>query len=199
MKLWIPMIVVTLAACGAVDVPEHQFYRLSAGAIPDGGGGYDKVVRVEDFDLAPHLAGDNVLAVVGPNRVEPLRYHRWTAPLAKLVTEVVRQSLDGSRRYQAVVGQRDRVDADWAVSGRILRFEQSIESKGWVGIVELAVSVRDERSRELLWRGRLEGRVAAKDNEPPAGVHALDRALAAALARFPTSWPARGQVGRPGR
>jgi len=195
----VPPVIVVLAACGSVDVPEHHFYRLSACAIPGAAGAKDKIVRVEDFDLAPHLGGDNVLAVVGPNRVEPLRYHRWSAPLAKLVTEVVRESLDESGRYQAVVGLRDRVQADWAVSGRVLQFEQSIETRGWVGVVRLAVSVRDERSGDLIWRGCLSGRVAAKRSEPADGVRALDRALASALSRFPAIEAGDPAIGRPGR
>jgi len=182
--LWFSFAMLPLVSCGAVEVPETRFYRLEPAPIPGPISVARRVLRVEAFAVAPHLAGDRLITAIGPYRLAPHAHDLWAAPLDQLVTDASVRSLLESRRFKAVLGPTERGEADLSVSARVVQFEEYGDGGAWAGRAEVAFLLRDEHSGKVVWQGSLREVVPTATAEPTHVVHALNLALAKVLTRF---------------
>lgn len=172
------------SGCTSVELEPVRFYRLGPAIVPTGDRPPTKVLRIDDFTVAPHLAGDRLVAVIGRHRLAPYRNDLWAAPLERLVTDAVIRGLMRSQRFVAVLGNRDAGRADLSLSGRVLNFEEEGDGGSFKGFVQIAYVLREERSGRLLGQGSLAEKVAAPSDGPEYAVWSLSEALGKVLTRL---------------
>ncbi len=106
-----------------------------------------------------------------PLELEFYAYHRWAAPLPKLVAQVVRESL---KRWGCVTlvtfGHQIPI-----LQGRIIRFLHRIQGDTSWG--EVAIQFSLLRGEKMLAQKTLRARVQAGKNGPEGGVEALNQAF----------------------
>ncbi len=118
------VLLLSLAACGSVDVPRERFYRLDlpapAPADPQRAG----VLRVQDLQLGTAIDSDCLLIADGV-RLEPRPLDRWVAPLDRLVTDALVLGLSRSGVVELVKGSADPGSETWSLHGRIVDFAEA--------------------------------------------------------------------------
>ncbi len=149
-----PLLGVTLASCGSVEIREPNFYPLSAPSLASPFSPTGRILRIEDFSLAPHLVGDEIRVKTKEGRIERYPYERWAAPLGGLVSDALLRSFQESGMFDAVVDAIDPTPSDWVLTGRVFHFEEGEE--GFDVRVDLLVTLRDSHTDHLLWQGRLQ-------------------------------------------
>lgn len=184
----VPLVVLGLLAVlgwGCSGAPQVRHYRLAPEAAPSPGGAPEGLrLGVLPFRVDPPYDQDRIVYRVAsePQRVGFYSYHRWAAPLERMVPLAVAHLLEGragvalaepadpERRYDALLG------------GRVLAVEEVDLADAEQGRAEVDLWLRDPDGGEI-WRGRFEGS-AEQDVETVGQVVALvERALADALGR----------------
>ena len=106
-----------------------------------------------------------------PLEVEFYAYHRWAGPLPKLVTQAIRESLEG-RKCVNLVPFTHGIPV---LQGRIVRFIHTIHGgESWGEAVIQFTLLQGDR---VLGQKTFQARVQARENTPRAGVEALNKAL----------------------
>jgi ABC-type uncharacterized transport system auxiliary subunit len=179
-------------------VPDEHYYRLAADAPPvhpAGPGsrpGAPGRLLFAGFTLAPALAGDRILASIGPVRLEPYANHRWIGPLDALLNEAAFRHLTASGRFALVLGPGERTGSDRILRGHVTEFFERDAGERWFADVALDVELIASESGEVLWRKEFRESVPAEQRHPESVVHALSRALAVVMSRV-----ADGAAGAP--
>jgi len=177
-------LVLLLASCAGA--PEVERYRL-APEVPraaDAVGAQGLRVGVLRFRVDPPYDQDRIVYRVAaePQRVGFYSYHRWAAPLERMVPMAAARLLEGRAGIALAEPADPETRYDVLLGGRLLAVEE----------IDLAGSERGRAEVELwligpdgdeLWRGRFEGSAEA-DVETVAQVVALvEQALEDALGR----------------
>lgn len=172
-----------LTSCGGA--PQVQHYRLAPEVAPTAGGGAEGVrVGVLPFRVDPPYDQDQIVYRVAtePQRIGFYSYHRWAAPLERMVPVAAARMLEGRAGIALAEPADPETRYDVLLGGRLLAVEE----------VDLVGSERGRAEVELwltghggdeLWRGRFNGSAEA-DVETVSQVVALaERALGDALGR----------------
>ncbi len=192
--------VLLLPACGAAPpVPEDQFYRLPP---PQATEPNEPLVGT----LAVHrLVTDglhNGRAILYSDESRPLRlkqyhYHHWVDIPPRLVQEHMIAYLREAGAAAMVVSQDPRTPAEYAITGKIQRFEQIKSEQETQVVVGLELQFRDESDgRPVLVREYRETVPAASGD-----LHEVVRAFGRALERIYGGFlqEIRGRVGAAGK
>lgn len=175
------MLLVTLAACAAqAPVPQDKFYRLQAIAAfePLSAPVFPGVLEIERFTADGLTAGRPIVYVdaADPNQLREYHYHFWTqAPTIMLRDELVTY-LRKAGVATNVVTPEMRLEADYALNGRIRLLEQVIGSKTGTAM-ELEISLRNPRDGQLLFLKSYRHDVEQSTVGVPAAVDSLNEAL----------------------
>jgi uncharacterized lipoprotein YmbA len=172
-------IAVLAGACSSPTVPEDCFYRLasragSAASAPSAAPASAPALRlhVAEVSVAAALAGDRLLAEVGPVRVEPYTGHRWIAPLDLLLRESVVDRF-------AAIGILHVATADRSVPVLRLRVEafQEVDAPDrWSARVSARAALTGGTDDEPQWTVHLDEVEPAQARHPEAVVVALSAA-----------------------
>ncbi len=143
-----------LASC---SMPRVHYYTLeiphSSPAVPKG---IALHLTVQRF-LADHvLRDDRILYRESPNEVSFYEYHRWAGPPAELVTNYFTHRLKDSGSFARVTSYKEGSQADFALHGRLHRFEEVDRGKEALASVSLELELVDMKSRVPIWRGEAE-------------------------------------------
>lgn len=171
-------------SCSAVSVEQPSFYTLQALRIESSDVTLPHVLRVSDFDVAPHLTGERLVAQLRTARVAPREQERWSAPLSALVTSSIGAGLLEARRFRAVVDNRDAAPADLVLEGRILGFEEDHQGPVRQAHVALALILRGEVGGEILLQERVAAKVPLSREDGETLVRGLHEALGLAFRNF---------------
>jgi ABC-type uncharacterized transport system auxiliary subunit len=184
-----------LLSCGSVVIQEPHFYPLPAPALTSPVSPTGRVLRIEDFSLAPHLVGDEIRARTKEGRIESYPYQRWAAPLGALVSDALLRSFQESGMFDAVVDATDPTPSDWVLTGRVFHFEEEESKKGIEVRVDLLVTLRESGSNNLLWQGRLRKDLAVSKQGPAEVVTHLQNAFIQAILPLPEIFEGQGGAG----
>jgi len=180
------------SACASGPAPRDHFYRIDVAkpqalAEPRIHG----TLEVERLQVEALSEGRRILYRSNdrPGEVAQYAYHQWSDPPSILLRDRLVDYLRAAGVADAVVTPAFRVDADYVVSGRVLRFEQLLEADGSRVVVELELVLTRNRGRELLFLGNYLEERAAGTGAVNDAVQAFDEAVAAIFARFVAEMP----------
>ncbi len=174
----------TLAACAQPAPPRDNFYRLDA--LPQVGA-LDKavlpgVVEVGRLDVDGVLSERGLAYQAADGALARYSYDLWSDAPATALQLALAETLQAAHVADAVVTPDLRVPPDWAVRGRLYRFEYLPDSAKVVVRMQLAaVSARDGTLVLLETYG---AEPPVQGSGPEAAVAALSRATADIFARF---------------
>lgn len=178
-----------LAACAPATVPQDNFYRLHTPAVATA---FAKpplpgTLEVERIEADGMIAARPIVYsdAAKPNQVGEYHYHFWTESPAALVQDALVEYLRGAGAAKMVVTPEVRVEPEYLLSGRLLRFEQVRGGSAKV-VMTLEARLRETAADRLLLLKTYSVEVPAASDSVPAAVTAFDSALAqvfAALAK----------------
>lgn len=171
------------AGCTTPTISQH-YYALS-GAVPatragsQKGSHSDKVLRIARISVPPWLAEKDMyyrLAYRKGPRLAAYAYSDWTAPPAKLLASVIRNTLAAGGGWQAVVGPGIPAAGDVSLHLRLENFSQIfVQQDQSAGVIALAATLIDSHARVI---SQKDFRVRSSAPTPDAlgGVKALAKA-----------------------
>lgn len=173
-----------LAACAAPPPPKENFYRLSIiqPATAFTGPVLPGVLEVGRPDTDGVLADRALAYQLAGGAVARYSYDLWSDAPAELIQEALAQSLRGMGAAAQVVTPDLRVPPDWALRGRLSRFEY-LPDAGKV-VMRLQLSVVSAHDGTLVLLNGYESEQPVQPAGPGAAVAALGRATSDIVARF---------------
>jgi ABC-type uncharacterized transport system auxiliary subunit len=179
-----------LAGCAAAPAPPaDRFWRLSPGvaeapALPapllDGRLGVER-------PRADGLVGERALVwseAERPRELHAHAFHHWVEPPGDLLQERLAETLRARGVAREVVSPEMRVQPDWLVSGRLLRFERLLGGPSPGVVVEIRLTLKHVADGQVRWSETYREQTPAEGDGVAEAVAAFDRAVDAAFARF---------------
>lgn len=192
----------TAAASGCASVPETRYYTLSAPGGATGAGAAERgapgdaaadgappglTVVVRSFAVDPPYDQDQVIYRLGADGSEVgfYAYHRWAAPLSRLLPLAVARAFEGTPGLASItpasVAVSTAAEADAYLDGRLLYLEEVDAAAGLGARVGLELTLSAPGGVPL-WRGRVAGEAKAGEATVPEVVELMRAALGEALA-----------------
>lgn len=175
------MCVAALSGCGsAPPVPQDKFYRLQAVSTtaPSATPKLDGTLEIERFSADGLTAGRPIVYAESnvPNQLLEYHYHFWTQPPTIMLQDELIAYLRAANYARNVVTPEMRITPDYALTGRIRRFEQVLGSPD-AAVIELEISLRriDDGKLMLLKTYRHESKQSSRG--VPGAVAAMNEAL----------------------
>ncbi|MCC7166673.1 MAG: membrane integrity-associated transporter subunit PqiC [Rhodospirillales bacterium] len=176
-----------LAACAQPDIPNDQYYRLSAkAAVSVASAARSGVIEVDRF-AADGVTGERALVYSrsdSPNVLRQYHYHYWVEAPPRLIQEQVLAALREAKLAGSVVTPELRANADYRLKGRIRRFEQVLAGGTATASVEIETALVSLRDGKVVALATYREEDRAADESPAAAVAAFDRALARLFGRL---------------
>lgn len=181
--------VLSLGACGAVEVPEERYYRLALPEVPAAPGAEQKprelgVLRVRSLELAATLDGDRIMVAESPVRLRALEFHRWVAPLPRMLQDELITGLRRSGAFTEVKSELDPSGEDLRLSGRVLDCHQVAGEGQWTALLRLELRLERAGDGRTLFRDEFVSRVPLQDGGQDGLVEGLSRGLQEVLQAF---------------
>ena len=150
--------ILALLLCGCGSMPQTHYYVLEpqdvASATPSGPG---LTIGVETFQVDPPYDQDRVVYRMGQGSAEVgfYAYHRWAAPLSRMLPGVAAAALSGLDGVESIGPVAEGRDYDAYFRGRVLAFEEIDTPEGERILVRLALTLHADDGTEL-WVGLLD-------------------------------------------
>lgn len=172
-------IVLLLAACGA-PAPRVIYYDLSGGALPSQcTNPRGPIIALTDLEASATARGDEIAIRSVDGHIDHYLYHRWQAPVPRLVTELIAERFAASGEFRRVDLNELAADAEVIASGRILRFEGARrEGETSVARIVIELSARSKQ-RSATFTRRFTKVIPVTDRSIRGLVQALRRAVIA--------------------
>ena len=176
-----------LLACQSAPAPQETYYRLTA-EIQPGVADPKACGTILVGRLGTHgFAGAR--AIVFRDRKDALqvqRYHYrlWTEPPALMIQDAVARALRATGLTRYVITPVERANADWIVSGSLIRLEQYPNASPPEIEMQIELGIVSAKTRETLLLERYVENQPAKSNRIEDAVRAFDQALERVLIRF---------------
>jgi ABC-type uncharacterized transport system auxiliary subunit len=119
-----------------------------------------------------------------PKETQQYNFHIWVEPPALLVRDILAQTLRRARVSDHVITSNRRANADYILSGALLRMEQCLEPDNFYVLIEMELAIVRSRSREVLFVKRYSMRESVENNLIPTAVHGFELALANLISEF---------------
>lgn len=179
-------------ACASGPAPRDHYYRLVAASPPAlASPVIDGTVEVDRVRVEAISQGRRILYrdAANPGEIAQYTYHHWVDPPNVMLQEQLVTYLRDAGAAPSVVTPAVNVDADYRISGRLVRFERLLNgaNPGVVVEIELVLTRRADDALLLLETYR-EERTAAGSGVSEA-VDAFDAAVTAIFARFVADIP----------
>jgi uncharacterized lipoprotein YmbA len=168
-----------LASCGGV--PRTHYFVLSAAAVSADTPGTGSV-GVAPFRVAPPYDGDRIVYRLGEHGPEVgfYPYHRWAAPLSRMLPTVVADTF-GTSLDAEFEPKVPGVVYDAILSGQLFVIEELDRAQGPFVRVSLGLELRGPDGDEL-WSTRLAAEVEVGERDVVEVVRSMEQALASILA-----------------
>lgn len=179
-------LLVALAGCRAGPGPRDSFHRVEAPPpqTPSPALLLTGVLEVDRFGSEAVLVALPILYRSSASSPEILRYgyHLWTDPATLMLQRSIGRYVEGAGWAERVVYPEQRVQADYALRGRVEQLEHLRDAPAAALTLQLdLVDVHDGRS---LYSGRYSEVEPATDTSVAAAVDAFGTGLARILERF---------------
>lgn len=180
-----------VAACGsAPPVPEDQFYRLKAVRAESAAPAkllFPGTVEIDRFVADGVTAGRPIVySEAGkPYQVREYHYHFWTQPPTVMLRDELVSYLRVAKIAKAVVTPEMRVNADYVLTGKIIRLEKVVGTPA-KAVLEIELGVRKATGGGLVFLETYRIEAVADGPGVDDAVHALNAALSTVYGRFVT-------------
>lgn len=177
-----------VAACGsAPPVPEDQFYRLKAVRAESAAPAkllFPGTVEIDRFVADGVTAGRPIVySEAGkPYQVREYHYHFWTQPPTVMLRDELVSYLRVAKIAKAVVTPEMRVNADYVLTGKIIRLEKVVGTPA-KAVLEIELGVR-KATGGLVFLETYRIEAAADGPGVDDAVHALNAALSTVYGKF---------------
>ena len=181
-----------LTACGsAPPVPEDQYYRLQAiyASEPLTTKPLAGTIEVDRF-VADGLTSERAIVysdIQKPNQVRAYHYDFWIKPPTVMLRDELVSFLRKSKISDAVVTPEMRVNAEYALTGKIKHLEQVKMESGYRTILEVELGLRHPNTGKLLFLDTYRLENDALGSSVGAAVNSLNTALSIIYSEFLTS------------
>ena len=181
-----------LTACGsAPPVPEDQYYRLQAiyASEPLTTKPLAGTIEVDRF-VADGLTSERAIVysdIQKPNQVRAYHYDFWIKPPTVMLRDELVSFLRKSKISDAVVTPEMRVNAEYALTGKIKHLEQVKMESGYRTILEVELGLRHPNTGKLLFLDTYRLENDASGSSVTAAVNSLNTALSIIYSEFLTS------------
>ena len=181
-----------LTACGsAPPVPEDQYYRLQAiyASEPLTTKPLAGTIEVDRF-VADGLTSERAIVysdIQKPNQVRAYHYDFWIKPPTVMLRDELVSFLRKSKISDAVVTPEMRVNAEYALTGKIKHLEQVKMESGYRTILEVELGLRHPNTGKLLFLDTYRLENDASGSSVAAAVNSLNTALSIIYSEFLTS------------
>ena len=179
-------------ACGsAPPVPEDQYYRLQAiyASEPLTTKPLAGTIEVDRF-VADGLTSERAIVysdIQKPNQVRAYHYDFWIKPPTVMLRDELVSFLRKSKISDAVVTPEMRVNAEYALTGKIKHLEQVKMESGYRTILEVELGLRHPNTGKLLFLDTYRLENDASGSSVGAAVKSLNTALSIIYSEFLTS------------
>jgi ABC-type uncharacterized transport system auxiliary subunit len=163
-----------LAGCGAAR--PIKYYSLDPPEVARTAQRLDVALLIGHF-RAPTLYRDTrIVYRTGPNEMGLYEDHRWVAPPALMVEEMLLQTLRRSGNYKSVQLIASNAQGDYVIRGRVERFDE-VDGKPLGAQVWLHVSLYDPKKGETVWSHSYQHDEEVSGNDVASVAAALDKNL----------------------
>lgn len=167
----IVILVLTLVACGKLP-PTHYYVleppRASFDATSTGGRHAEQGVDlgVEPFEIDPPYDQNRIVYRIGKTSPEVAfyAYHRWAAPLSRMLPRVAAAALRGTRGVRSVEPTAHGGDYDALLHGRVQALEEVDTVEGQTVRVRMRLVLREPDGREL-WSETIAGEATLRTDD----------------------------------
>ena len=182
------VVVLLLPGCMAKPVPRTHFYRLDASATSHATMASPRlkgVLVIERF-RADGLTGDRPILYSEGSALEldQHHYHYWVEPPTDILQEQMAAYLRGRNVATTVVTPELRIQPDYVVTGRIIRFERVLGDGREHVVVEARLTLMDVAAERLVWADTYRIEKPVEGRGVRAAVEAFNQGVGEMLARF---------------
>lgn len=178
-----------LAACAQGPIPQDVYYRLQ---IPEPEAGVNPAPHLAGVAVVRSFEADGILneravayTASDTQTLGQYNYRFWTDPPPVVVQRELAEHLRAAKVFSDVVTPGYRVAADYEVSGRVARFDETPDATGTPhAVVEVELGLTRLRGLDLLTLRRYRVDVPADGDSVDATAEAMRQALAEVFARF---------------
>jgi len=174
-----------LAACSQPPIPEDHFYRLQVATPQARPKPLQGTIEVERF-IADGVVADRPIVYSdrgSAHEVQAYHYHFWVEPPTVMLQNQMVAFLRSGRVATRVVTPELRIEPDYVVTGKIIRFEQVRGNPPGIAVeLELALKRSGDDRVLVLETRRVEARAA--NDSVPAAVAAMSQAVTQLFQNF---------------
>jgi uncharacterized lipoprotein YmbA len=170
-----------LGGCGG-SVPRTHYYVLEPQDVSRTGATSEGLtIGVETFRVDPPYDQDRIVYRVGEDSVEVgfYAYHRWAAPLARMLPRVAAAAFDGVPGAKSIEMAASGRDYDAYLAGRVLMLEEIDSPDGQRVRVRLALRLTADD--EAIWSDTVAGEADLSSDDVGDVVQRMRSALDDAL------------------
>ncbi len=146
------LVIAALGLGGCGTLPQTRYYVLEPQCVSSDEASRSGVtIGVETFQVEPVYDQDRIVYRIGEETTEVgfYAYHRWAAPLSRMLPGVVAAGLAGVGGVERIEPVTEGRDYDAYLRGRVLAFEEIDTPQGERIRVRLALTLRTGDGREL--------------------------------------------------
>ncbi len=181
-------ILASVAACGsAPPVPEDNYFRLQAVFVgqPATTKLFDGTIEIDRF-VADGLTSERSIVYserAKSSQVKAYHYQFWIKPPTVMLRDELVSYLREAKIADAIVTPEMRIDAKYALTGKIRHLEQ-VRGEANRGLLELELGLRDPRNGKLLFLKSYRADNQAAGGDVADAVDALNTGISIVYADF---------------
>jgi len=169
------MVVAGICGCGAV--PQSKYYQLTAPGAASSAAAADPlpVTLLVGPLKASHLyREDRLVYATGSGEMGTYQVHRWAAPPAEMMQELLWRSLRASRRFSAVYLMTSSSRGDFLLQGNLYDFKE-VSGSPLAARVNLELELREVKTGAIVWTHDYFHDEPVDGKDVPAVAAALDK------------------------
>lgn len=152
------------------EIPEKRFFMLDVSRQgPESRTEGRGVLKVRRFRISPEFDGKGFVYQIGPTGYESDYYNEFFIPPAEMITEKVREWLEGSGLFKNVVRASSGLEANYLLEGEILSlygdYREGAESRAALKM-QLRFFREAESHTEVIFSTKYQMSVPLKEKTP---------------------------------
>jgi ABC-type uncharacterized transport system auxiliary subunit len=163
--------------CGCGAVPQSKYYQLTAPGEASSAAVADPlpITLLVGSLKASHLyREDRLVYATGNGEMGTYQVHRWAAPPAEMMQELLWRSLRASRRFSAVYLFTSNSHGDFLLQGNLYDFKE-ISGSTLTARVNLELELREIKTGAIVWTHDYFHDELVSGKDIPAVAAALDK------------------------
>jgi len=163
--------------------PEVHHYTLAVRLPAPTGATTKATLSVRPFSAHDPYNQSLLVYRTSPYQIDFYNYHRWAAAPAELITDWTRQYLRSTALFAKVYPAGEDA-ADFALNGRIRRFDEVDQEQTWQAVLSIDFWLTRDDQRIPLWFQSYTAAQEATKRNPAAVAEAMSRNLETILGKL---------------